>query len=157
MADATQTQLDYRTLNIEKLTANLWEAVRRSNKNMLVLEPGSESGQNFMNVRVYFLKDWDGIEDPITLDERVVFDRNDFDLSLLKFVRLIMELGYEHKALMCGALNDIETPFIPEDGCDSLLKPRIVDWGDMSEAEYFRMYAALTGGINIKSKGTICS
>lgn len=157
MADATQTQLDYRTLNIEFLTSNLWKVVRESNKNMLVLEPGSESGQNFMNVRVYFMKDWDGTSDPRTLDERVVFDRNNTDLSLLKFVRLIMELGYEHKALMCGALNDIETPFIPEDGCDSLLKPRIVDLGDMSEAEYFRMYSALTSGINIKSKGTICS
>lgn len=136
MADATQKQIDNRTANIETLTAYLYERVRESNKNMLVLEPGYESGTNFMNVRVYFMKDWAGTSDPDIYDDRVVMDDNDFDLSFIKLVFLIMDLGYKHDALMCATLNDIETPFMTEDGFDSLLKPRIVDLAASSKDEH---------------------
>ena len=151
MANATQKQKDNRTLNIENLTDYLWKQVRSKNKNMLVLEPGHEFGTNFMNVRVYFTKDWNGPEEPKQIDETVVFEDGNFELSMLSLVLLVSQLGYEHDALMCSTLNDLESPFVLENGFDTLLLPRIVDFSQTDPKEHAMTLASLMTAIKVLS------
>ena len=151
MADATQTKIDYRTENIRFLTENLYGEARQSNKNILVLKPRHDSGKTFMNVRVYFTKNEDKISTIKWYDEQVLMKDNDFDLSFLQLVFLIMRLGYKHDAMMCSTLNDIQSPFMTEDGCTSILQPRLVDLAQISKSEHAEMAQSLATMIALLS------
>ena len=139
---------------VKALSWNLFEQARSGNKNILVLEGQRGESSGWITLHTFFLKGWDGIDDPKHKEQTIRFTKSleSMNDAFVQLTMSIIRICRECDALTDMNLNTIENPlFFNDDRVLALHQPvgsALMDFARMTDREFSTLVAATVLSVN---------